>query len=546
MILVSRTFSSSMKVLAFSFLCGIAISFRLPSQLFSRSKSTLFKFQISSPISQYHDRICSSSQSRTKVSQSSTSVSSEDIGSSNDTVDSLKTMRNKLDNEFVNVALPAFVTLAADPLASIVDAIYVGRCGAIDQAAMGIAISSQYSIAKLYNDPLLKTSTSIVANKSGDDLSASVATAMATAIVIGVLQSLCFLFFGAQILAVMGVSSTSEMKSPALAYLFWRSLGIPAATVLLVANGIFRGRGDTKTPLYCTLLGLVVNIVLDHVLILEYGMGCAGAGAATAISQWLSAIPLVYLLNKAIPFNIFGREKGFFKSAIQAYATAGGLIFFRTVAKISAYTVTSSAAARLGTIPMAAYSVTFNLGFATSQLCESISIAAQALIARDIPLDSPKKQAATAHVIMRGLQLGILVSGILAIATISNLDGVLRGLTSSPDVRMAAAQVMPVVLVTQIFKGLSYSTGGILLGGMDWFYSSLGMTIASMACIGVVTFMPPSLWNIWVGLAVFMGTQVFLAGIRLLSNKGPWVNLQLWSADPNRFLRKKATMGIAA
>jgi hypothetical protein len=44
----------------------------------------------------------------------------------------------------------------------------------------------------------------------------------------------------------------------------------------------------------------------------------------------------------------------------------------------------------LGTVPMAAYSLTFNLGFATSQLCESISVAAQCLIARDIPLDSPR------------------------------------------------------------------------------------------------------------------------------------------------------------
>lgn len=42
----------------------------------------------------------------------------------------------------------------------------------------------------------------------------------------------------------------------------------------------------------------------------------------------------------------------------------------RTIAKIAAYSYTASAAARLGAIPMAAYSLTFNLGFATSQLCE--------------------------------------------------------------------------------------------------------------------------------------------------------------------------------
>ena len=289
----------------------------------------------------------------------------------------LKRMRNKLDKEFIGIALPAFVSLASDPLASLVDAIYVGRCGPVEQAGMGIAISAQYSIAKLYNDPLSKTSTSIIANKQGDELSASVATAIVIGIIIGIFQMLSYLLFGSQILSLMGVAKTAEMRKPALSYLVWRSLGIPASTVLLVANGIFRGRGDTKTPLYCTTVGNLINIVLDPILIFTFNMGCAGAGAATAVSQWAAAIPLIYLLNKSIPFNLFGREKGFFRKAITAYVTACGLIMLRTVAKISAYTVTASAAARLGTIPMAAYSLTFNLGFATSQLCESISISAQ-------------------------------------------------------------------------------------------------------------------------------------------------------------------------
>ena len=56
------------------------------------------------------------------------------------------------------------------------------------------------------------------------------------------------------------------MRGPALRYLKWRAIGVPATTILLVSNGIFRGRGDTKTPLYCTSLGNVVNILLDPIL----------------------------------------------------------------------------------------------------------------------------------------------------------------------------------------------------------------------------------------------------------------------------------------
>ena len=195
---------------------------------------------------------------------------------------------------------------------------------------------------------------------------------------------------------------------------------------------------------------------------------------------------------------------------------------------------------------MAAYSLTFNLGFATSQLCESISIAAQALIARDIPLDSPKKRAATAHIIGRGLQLGVLVSGVLALATVYNQHGWLKGMTASPEVRAAAGAVMPMVLVTQIFKGLSYSTGGILLGGMDWAPSTMGMVMAAVCAISYVLLTPLTLWNIWVGLAIFMGMQVLTAGVRLLSGQGPWQGLNLLSMNPNRFLNETAPSVVIA
>lgn len=470
--------------------------------------------------------------SGSKLLSSSITASSVDQGFQ-------RSLRWKLDKDIINVALPAFISLAADPFASFVDVMYVGRLGAVEQAGMGIAISAQYSVAKLYNDPLLKTSTSLVAGKSGDELCASVTAAISIAMIIGTAQSFAYLFCATPILNLMGVPTTSEMYKPALAYLKWRSLGVPAATALIVSNGIFRGRGDTKTPLFCTTLGNLVNILLDPILIFNCGMGCAGAGAATAVSQWVTAIPLLYLLNKSIPFRWEGREKGFLKDAIVSYFRAGGLIFLRTVAKISAYTVTAAAAARLGTIPMAAYSLTFNLGFVTSQLCEAFSIAAQALIARDMPLDTPIKKFSAAHIIRRALCLGLFVSGSLAIATHCNLDNVLMKMSSSSDVRSAAAAIMPIVLLTQLFKGLSYSTGGILLGGLDWEWTTASMSVASVVCVLLTHLLPSSLWSIWVALAAFMASQVLVSSGRIFSGRGPWAGLELVPKAPPTFNRQQ-------
>ncbi len=474
----------------------------------------------------------------------------QDSNSNSNNLDSLivkrvKLMKNRLDKEFAQVSLPAFVSLAADPLASLVDSMYVGRLPAYDQAGMGIAISAQYSVSKLYNDPLMKTSTSLVAGKEGEELSASVATAIFTALVLGIAQSAIFFFATSPILSLMGVSTGADMRLPALKYLKWRALGVPATTVLLVSNGIFRGRGDTTTPLYCTTAGNLCNILLDPILIFGLGMGVTGAGAATSISQWVTALPLLYMLNKNIPFSLTGSLGYYLRNAFKDYFISGSLILIRTIAKISAYSVTAAAAAGLGSVPMAAYSLTFNLGFATSQLCESVSIASQSLLARDVPFDSADKKESARHVIKRSLLLGTTISALLAIVLWWQKETCVAKLTQSPDVRAAALEIMPIVLLTQILKGLAYSTGGILLGGLDWVWSSAGTITASIVTISLIKILPNNLYNIWIALCAFMGTQVMVSALRVLTNTGPWTGLKIWDRIPFNGKWTKYTDGEA-
>ena len=393
----------------------------------------------------------------------------------NDASQSRANLHKELDKDFAKISLPAFASLAADPISSIVDALYVARLGPVQQAAMGIAISAQFSVAKLYNDPLLKTSMSLVAGKEGESLEKAVTSALFTAITIGIAQSVIFFTLGHSILRLMGVSVQSEILQPAINYLKWRSLGVPAGTVLLVANGIFRGRGDTRTPLYCTLFGTAINVLLDPFFIFACGMGCAGAGAAIAVANWCAVLPLLYVLNKAVPLNLLGHSRSFFWEALQSYFQTGSLMFLRTGAKISTYSLASAAAARLGTVAMAAYSLTFNLGFATSQLCEAIAIASQALIGRYFPFKKDHKRLdAARHVIRRSVGLGLLVSSVLSVLTYLNQHRILGAFTRSPEVHAAAVAVMPIVLATQLFKALEHSTSGIIMGGQDWKWSSFG------------------------------------------------------------------------
>jgi hypothetical protein len=114
--------------------------------------------------------------------------------------------------------------------------------------------------------------------------------------------------------------------------------------------------------------------------------------------------------------------------------------------------------ALLGPIAAAAYNLTFQLGFATTQICESVAVAVQTLLAREMAGgdgDGGGGAAAVVrakrvrHLISGSILVGGAVSAALSLLTFFQRDGVLRGLTTNAGIREASAAVFPVVLVTQ-------------------------------------------------------------------------------------------------
>ena len=333
-------------------------------------------------------------------------IGKDDTNNSNDQNDSdsnipLPKLKRKLTKEFLSIGFPAFVQLAAEPLASLVDTAYLGRLGPEVLGGAGVAISAQYAVSKMYNDPLLRTSISLVASQDGKtrkkngggvngeqeeeeeqerELSFAVSSALLLAFVVGMVQCVLYTILAAGITRGMGVTPASPMWHSAVSYLRVRALGTPAATLWLVTNGIFRGLGDTKTPLSYSLCFTALNAILDPIFIFFFQFGASGAAAGTALAQYIALFPLLFALNDKVPIKIWGRFKQL-GSSLKAYLEAGGFVFFRTLGKVLAYSVCARQAALLGSVAAAAYNLTFQLGFATTQICEAVAVAVQTLLA---------------------------------------------------------------------------------------------------------------------------------------------------------------------
>lgn len=85
-------------------------------------------------------------------------------------------------------------------------------------------------------------------------------------------------------------------------------LGIPATIFYNLTAGILRALGNSRTPLYFLIFASCLNIVLDLVLVLGFGLGVLGVGFATVVSQLAAALGCFFYIRRHYPMLRFSRD----------------------------------------------------------------------------------------------------------------------------------------------------------------------------------------------------------------------------------------------
>lgn len=86
------------------------------------------------------------------------------------------------------------------------------------------------------------------------------------------------------------MSTPSEATEGTVKYLSICFMGIPFITAYNIISSVFRGIGDSKTPMYFIAVSCALNIILDCIFMGIFNLGPAGAALGTTISQTISVI----------------------------------------------------------------------------------------------------------------------------------------------------------------------------------------------------------------------------------------------------------------
>jgi len=162
-------------------------------------------------------------------------------------------------------------------------------------------------------------------------------------------------------------------------YFFGRIWGAPATLSNYVLLGWLLGRERAREALIITVIGNLANVGLDYLFIMRLGMAAAGAGVATALSQYLmlaTAVTLILREGRPLPF-VF--QSVFERARLGQLFRLNRDILVRTVMLMTTFAVFTNFSAIIGTAILAANTILFRLQMVASYLIDGAAFATESL-----------------------------------------------------------------------------------------------------------------------------------------------------------------------
>ena len=196
----------------------------------------------------------------------------------------------------LSFSIPYFFSYFLQTLYGMADLYIVGQFNAVESTtAVSIGSQIMHMITVMIVGLAMGTTVSIghevgARNEKRvfETIGNTVVLFLSLSVVAAVLLMLCI----DPIVKVM--STPAEAVESTVSYLTICFIGIPFITAYNIISSIFRGLGDSKSPMYFIAVACISNIVLDFIFIGALGMGAAGAALGTTLAQTISvAVALI-------------------------------------------------------------------------------------------------------------------------------------------------------------------------------------------------------------------------------------------------------------
>ena len=201
---------------------------------------------------------------------------------------------------YMKLALPVVLSLIVSLVYNMVDTYFIALTGKQELVA-GVSLAAPiFTLMIAFGDIFGLGGSSLISRLFGEKREEEAKRASAfclwAAIGFGIFVTIVLLVFRTPILKLLGTdAATFEYAGE---YYTWIAVGAASIILGLVPSNILRTEGLAMQAMAGSILGSIVNIILDPVFIFGLGQGAAGAAMATVIGNVIADVYYIYVMNK--------------------------------------------------------------------------------------------------------------------------------------------------------------------------------------------------------------------------------------------------------
>ncbi len=209
-------------------------------------------------------------------------------------------IEGKILPSLIKFTIPILLALALQVMYSSVDLLIVGNFGTVEDVS-GVGTGSQLIVTLTSLCSGLATGTTILLGQlmgrgEKKEYTSVISNSVYIFLVFSVIVSIMILLFLPNLVTIL--NTPNEAISHTNDYIFYSAIGVPMIFLYNLLGSIFRGFGDSRTPLMAVGIACIVNILGDLILVGTLGMGASGAAIATVIAQTTSVLIIIVMVIK--------------------------------------------------------------------------------------------------------------------------------------------------------------------------------------------------------------------------------------------------------
>ena len=393
--------------------------------------------------------------------------------------------KKNLNKNIIQLALPVALENILHMAVFIVDIIMVGRLGTTAVAAVGLAGAFSFVITMIFCALNAGTTALIARNfgaKEKTEAEKVAGQSLFLSIILGLITSPLIFYFASNILILM--SAENDVVILGSTYLKIVLSFLMLRLIILTGTAIFRGAGDTRTPMMITLVTNCVNILFNWLLIFGIWifprMEVAGAAWATSIAYTTGAFLILYkLMNKKsiLTINlksIIGINKSIIQrilrislpATVDAFLTQIGYLFFIKIVTM------------LGTVSLAAHQIAIRIEAISFMPGYALAIATSTLVGQSLGAKKPDLARLS---MKRNCLIALTMMGFFAFIFLAFAKPMVKVFHPEQDVLALSALCVMIAAIEQPALAIYMVYAGGLRGAGDTL-SPMIVTIVGTLC----------------------------------------------------------------